>query len=231
LTGEVASATLISQRGFPDLTTEKAHGTRVGDADRPRARLSPAGLNVTKECQMRRTSIHAVVLIVLAALLLVLAGCGGGGKKAGGTTAASAPSTTEAMTTEAASTQAATTATTQAPDLSGLASASNCKQLADLGAQYSQAITGAANSQDLEKTGQLLEELASKAPSEIRSDFKVVADAYTKLVGTIGQLKPGKAPDAATLAKLQKAIAGLNQAKLTKATQHISTWLRKNCGA
>ena len=40
-----------------------------------------------------------------------------------------------------------------------------------------------------------------------------------------------EAPDAATLAKLQKAIAGLNQAKLTKATQHIATWLRKNCGA
>ncbi len=176
---------------------------------------------------MRRTSIHASALVVLAALLLVAAGCGGG-KKAAGTTAASTPATTQAATTEAASTGAASTT---GSNLSGLASSSNCKELADLGAQYSKAITGAANGQDLKKTGQLLEEFASKTPSDIRPDFKVVADAYSKLAGTIGTLKPGTTPDPATLAKLQKLIAGLDQARLTQATQHISKWMRQNCGA
>lgn len=176
---------------------------------------------------MGRTSIHASALVVLAALLLVAAGCGGG-KKAAGTTAASTPATTRAATTGAASTGAASTA---GSNLSGLASSSNCKELADLGAQYSKAITGAANGQDLKKTGQLLEEFASKTPSDIRPDFKVVADAYSKLAGTIGTLKPGATPDPAALAKLQKLIAGLDQARLTQATQHISKWLRQNCGA
>jgi hypothetical protein len=180
---------------------------------------------------MRRTSIHASALAVLAALLLLAAGCGGG-KKAAETTTASAPATTQAATTEAASTGAGSTAaSTTGSSLSGLASSSNCKDLADLGAQYSKAITGAANGQDLKKTGQLLEEFASKTPSEIRPDFKVVADAYSKLAGTIGTLKPGATPDPATLAKLQKLIAGLDQARLTQATQHISKWLRQNCGA
>jgi hypothetical protein len=189
-------------------------------------------VNVNKGCTLRRTSIHAAALIVLAALLLVAAGCGGGGKKAAATTAASSQVATQPATTEAASTGAASTAaSTTGSNLSGLASTSNCKQLANLGQQYAQAISGAANGQDMVKTGQLLEEFASKTPSEIRPDFKVVADAYSKLAGTIGKLKPGKAPDAATLAKLQKAIASLDQAKLTQATQHISKWLRQNCGA
>jgi uncharacterized protein involved in exopolysaccharide biosynthesis len=173
-------------------------------------------------------SIRVSALVALAVLLLAAAGCGGGGKKAAATTtAASAPATTKAATTTG-STAAATTAT-KTPDLSALASASNCKQLADLGAQYAQAITGAAGAQDMQKTGQLLEEFASKTPSDIRPDFKTVADAYSKLAGTIGKLKPGTAPDAATLAKLQKLVAGLDQAKLAKATQHISAWVHKTC--
>lgn len=186
---------------------------------------------------MRRTWIRASALIVLAVLLLVAAGCGGGGKKSAATTAA-APATTEAMTTEAMTTEAATTeamttqaATTKAPDLSGLASSANCKQLANLGAKYSQAFSGAANANDLKRTGQLLEEFASKTPSDIRPDFKVVADAYSKVAGVIGNLKPGTVPDAATLAKLQKAVAGLDQAKLTQASQHIATWVTQNCHA
>jgi hypothetical protein len=189
-------------------------------------------MNVNKGCTLRRTSIHAAALTALAALLLVAAGCGGGGKKAAATTTASSQAATQPATTESASTGAASTAaSTTGSNLSGLASASDCKQLRDLGAQYSSAISGAAGGQDMQKTGQLLEEFASKTPSDIRPDFKVVADAYSKLAGTIGKLKPGQAPDAATLAKLQKAIAGLDQAKLTQATQHIQKWLTKNCGA
>jgi hypothetical protein len=178
---------------------------------------------------MRRTTVPALSLAVLASLLLALVGCGGS-KKASTTTttAASAPATTTAATTTEA---AGTTTKTESSSVPSLASAANCKQLADLGAQYSKAITGAANGQDMKKTGQLLQEFAAKTPADIRPDFEVVAQAYAKLAGALGDLKPGVASNAAALAKLQKLVAGLDTAKLTQATQHISKWVKQNCHA
>lgn len=185
---------------------------------------------------MRRMSILALGSTLLAALALVAAGCGGGGKKSAAPTTTeavtTAPATTEAATTQAATTQAATTqATTTAPNLSGIASAANCKQLADLSTKFSSAFTGSASSQDLKKEAQLLQEFAAKTPSDIRPDFQVVANAFSKIVDAVGNIKPGTTPDPATLAKLQKLSTEIDQAKLTAASQRIAAWVQKNCHA
>ena len=170
---------------------------------------------------MRQRSIHVLGPIALVVLVAVAAGCGGGSKNTAATTAAA---TTAAATTAPATTKAAATT----PDLSGLASAANCKQLADLGTKFSQAM-GGTDAQDTKKVAQLLQDFAAKTPSEIRPDFQVVADAYSKIADAVGNLKAGSVPDASTLAKLTKLATEIDSAKLTKASENISAWAQKNC--
>jgi hypothetical protein len=183
---------------------------------------------------MRRKSIAVLVVTMVAGLGLVAAGCGGDGEKsAETTTATTAPATTEAATTEAATTEAATTeaTTTTASSLSGLASAKNCRDLANLSQKFSTAFSGSANGADIKRQAALFEEFADKAPSDIRADFKVIADYFSKIADVAGSLKAGATPDPATIAKLQKLSTEVDQAKLTQASQNISTWVQKNCKA
>ncbi len=178
---------------------------------------------------MRKRSSYALGLILLAALAPIAAGCGGGkAKSAASTPATTAPATTAPATTATADTTPTTTTSAAASDLSGIASAANCKELADLGTKFSTAMTGTA-AQDTKKIAQLLEEFAAKTPSDIRPDFKVVADAYSKIADAVGNLKPGSVPDAAALAKLQKMSGEIDSAKLTQASEHISAWVQKSC--
>jgi len=175
---------------------------------------------------MRRKTIVALCLALAGVFALAAAGCGGGGSKSAATTAAA--------TTQATPTQTLVTSTESAPktttsSLGGIASAANCKELADLGQKFSAAFTGAANSKDLKTEAQLLKEFADKTPSDIRPDFEVVADYLTKVADVAGTIKPGARPDAQTLAKLQKVATEVNQQKLTTASQHISAWVQKNC--
>lgn len=180
---------------------------------------------------MRRV---AFLVIPLAAIGFALAGCGGS-KSASTTTRAAGFSTVEATTTEPVTTQTATAQTTTAQTTTNptttptVASAKNCKGLADLGQKFSSAFTGAANSQDLKKEALLLKEFADKTPADIRPDFQVLAQYLTKIADALGGLKLGSTPNAATLAKLQKLSTEIDQAKLTAASAHISAWAQKNC--
>jgi hypothetical protein len=173
-------------------------------------------------------------VIPLAAIGFALAGCGGS-KSASTTTRAAGFSTVEATTTEPVTTQTATAQTTTAQTTTNptttptVASAKNCKGLADLGQKFSSAFTGAANSQDLKKEALLLKEFADKTPADIRPDFQVLAQYLTKIADALGGLKLGSTPNAATLAKLQKLSTEIDQAKLTAASAHISAWAQKNC--
>lgn len=178
---------------------------------------------------MRRALL---LLIPLAAIGFALAGCGGSKESAATTTRAAGFSTVEATTTQPVTTQATTPKTTSNPTTtptSTVASAKNCKGLADLGQKFSSAFTGAANAQDLKKEAQLLKEFADKTPADIRPDFQLLAQYMTKVADAIGGLKLGGTPNAATLAKLQKLATEIDQAKLTAASAHISAWVRKNC--
>ena len=178
---------------------------------------------------MGRKSLAVLGVSLLAALALVAAGCGGGKKSSATTEAATteAVATTEATTTEAATTEATTTTS----NLSGLASSKNCRDLAGLSEKFSNAFSGASNSQDVKKQAELLKEFADKTPSDIRPDFQVVADYFSKIAEVAGSLKTGQTPDPATIAKLQKLSTEVDQTKLTQASQHISAWVTKNCHA
>jgi hypothetical protein len=184
---------------------------------------------------MRHTSTPVLGLTMLAAVAFLAAGCGGGGSKeaAPTTTEATVPATSEEVTPEPATTQAVTTEAkpqgTTTTSLAGIASAKNCQELATLGQKFSQAFTGAANAQDLKKEAQLLKEFADRTPSDIRPDFEVLADYMKKIADAAGGLKPGSTPDAATIAKLQKLSAEIDQKKLTATSTHIQAWVQKNC--
>ncbi len=179
---------------------------------------------------MRRSPLLVLFLALVGALALVAAGCGGGGKKSvETTTATAAPATTEAATTEATTEATTTEATTTASSLSGIASAKNCRDLANLGQKFSTAFSGSANGADLKKQAALFKEIADKAPSDIRADFQVIASYFSKIADVAGSLKAGTTPDPATIAKLQKLSTEIDQTKLTQASQNIAAWAQKNC--
>jgi hypothetical protein len=185
---------------------------------------------------MKGRSVLLALLALVFALGLSVAGCGGGGKKSSaGTTSATvtateAATTTEAVTTTEAATTVAATTTATVPNVGAFATSKNCREFAQLAVNVSKAFTGSGGN-DLQQAAKALDELADKAPSTIRSDFKVVADAYDKIAEALKgvNLSSGKAPSADVLAKMQKLQTEINQQKLTAAEQHISTWVQHNC--
>jgi hypothetical protein len=192
---------------------------------------------------MRRTKLSAFAILLLAALALTAAGCGGGSKNSAATTEAATTeattteeatteeATTEEATTEEATTEAATTVATTTSAIAGLVASGKCKDLANLGQKYSEALSGAGGTQDLKKTAQVVQEFADEAPSEIKGDFQVLAAYLTKVADVVGNIKPGQTPDASTLAKLQKLSTEVDTQKLTQAGTHITAWVSKNCHA
>jgi hypothetical protein len=178
---------------------------------------------------MRRKTMLALGLSLLAMVVIVAAGCGGGGDK--NTAATTEATTTEATTTEEATTEAATTEATTTEARSGLTSAGNCKELADLGQKFSSALSGAASSQDLKKEASLLKDFAAKTPQDIRADFEVYADFVGKVADAYNGVTPGSTPTPAQIAALQKLSTSIDQAKLTAASQHIAAWVTQNCHA
>lgn len=175
---------------------------------------------------MRHRSAGALALVAAFALVLVAAGCGGGGTKSGTTTAAG---TTAAGTTAATTAAATTAAATTTSALGGLASAKNCKELADLGTKFSEALGGTGTGADVKKVADLLQQFAAKTPESIRPDFTYLAGAYSKIAEAIGNVKPGSTPDPAAIAKLQKVGTEIDAKKLTQASQNIGAWVQQNC--
>jgi len=172
----------------------------------------------------------AVVAVLCALAIAVAAGCGGGGNKdASGTTSAEAAATTEAVTTTAMTAEADTTSSTVS-NLSKLASAANCRQLAGLGTQLSQAFSG-ADSNDLQEQAKFFKNFADRTPEDIRPDFELVADAFTKIADALKgmNLQNGQTPSADAIAKLQKLSGEIDQKKLLAAQQHITAWVSNNC--
>jgi hypothetical protein len=172
---------------------------------------------------MKLTSVRVAVVVVAAALLAVGAGCGGGSKK-------SASSTSTQMSTTTSSTQ-----TTTGNSGSDFASAKNCQDLAGIAAKAASALTAAGGNPAtaLQKEAQILQGLASAAPSDIRSDFQTIASAFSDFVSKLEQAgyKPGSttAPSATQLAALASAAKVFNTAKLKAAEQHLNAWAKQNC--
>jgi ABC-type glycerol-3-phosphate transport system substrate-binding protein len=173
------------------------------------------------------------ILLVLAVLAFGAVGCGGGSNS----TATTSTTTTEGTTTQETETTAATeTSMTESTstEASGFNFASgDCKKLLAAGQELSQSLSAAAtDKQKLQESKQLFQSFVDKAPSEIKADLQILADAFSKYIDALGDinLKPGQTPDAATLQKLQQAIASVDQTKVQQASQHLDTWAKSHCG-
>ena len=168
------------------------------------------------------------LMLVGAVLALVVATTGCGSKKKSSTPPAQ--TTTQAAATTTTTEQMTTGTSTSSSGIASVATAGNCKQLSDLSAAFTKALSGTGAS-DFEKRAQVLKEFADKTPSDIRPDFQVLADAFAKYASAFKDVHftPGQVPNAATLAKLQNLVAQIDQTAVTRASTHISAWAQKNC--
>ena len=167
---------------------------------------------------------------MLAVLLAVVAvGCGAKKKDAAEqattTTAPAAPTTTTAATT---------TSSSGTPKVAGFATSGNCARLEAMAANVAKSINPANGQVDPQKYADAIEKMADAAPSDVKSDFKTFADAYSTLVKAYSSsgydATSGKAPTAAQIAKLTAAAQTLSAPKVQAALRHLSAWGRKNCG-
>ena len=176
---------------------------------------------------MRRRTIQLVGFTLTLVLVVAAAGCGGSKKSSAPPTTTTTTEPTTTTTTEATTTTSSATTTTSGTG--SFATAANCKQLSDLGTQFSQVVTGAKG--DIAKQAAAFKALADKTPEAIRPDFETIADAYTKIAGDLKgvDLSSGKVPDAATIAKISKLGAEFSGPKFTQAIHNIEAWVTKNC--
>jgi hypothetical protein len=174
---------------------------------------------------MRRTAVEAVVLAAIGALLLTAAGCGGGDDESAADD--QAPAITAQATTESSDEEVTETDQAEAPDF---ASSANCQKLLTLMANVSGALAG-TGAFDVEQTRRIIDEYAETAPDEIRGDFRVVAEAYAKIAGALGdiQIAPGETPSPEVMQRLQEVASELDQAAVTTANTNITAWVAKNC--
>jgi hypothetical protein len=165
---------------------------------------------------MRAPIATALLLLMLA---LAAAGCGGSGKKST-TAAAVEPATSSATTTESAGTTTGGAASTT--------KSKSCKQLTTLANRVSAAFSN-SNPKNIQQNAKILKQFADQTPDQIRPDFELLADDVQKIADSLHGVKNPNSPTPAERQKIQQAAAQINQAKLTAAIRHISTWSQKNC--
>lgn len=172
-----------------------------------------------------------------AALLLTLSACGGGGT-------ASKSARPGTMTSETTATQhtapsqapglhtknTATSTTTATVEATGL-SAAKCRRLATLAAKMGQAFTSRTPASNTRAYAAALQQLAKSAPTEIRDDFGVLADAYTKVADAVAAVYTGRktTPTTDQLQQLTKVGKELNTITIAGAANNVNAWLQKNC--
>lgn len=170
-------------------------------------------------------------LIVLAVLLAVLAaGCGAKKKVAAGATTTAAATTTTAAAPTTTSSSSSSSGTVK---ITRFATSGNCAKLEAMAVNVAKSINPANGQVDPQKYADAIEKMADAAPSEIKSDFKTFADAYSSLIQAYKSSGytpgSGKVPSAAQIAKLSVAAKALSTPKVQAAVQHLSAWGRKNC--
>jgi hypothetical protein len=168
-----------------------------------------------------------MTIAVLIMLALLGAGCGGD-DTASDTVATD---TTEDITAEE-STDETTTDDGDTTDGSGVFGDGDCASLVAAAASVSQAFAAAGGTDaDVEASRELFDEYAANAPDEIRDDLEVLAAAYAEYAEALQDvdIEPGEVPDAEAIAELQQAIASIDQAEVTAASQAVSEWTTANC--
>jgi hypothetical protein len=160
--------------------------------------------------------------ILVVGLLLVAAGCGGSSKKSAQGTTTAATTTEAAMTqTTATTTETAATETTSSIPAGKLnLSSKSCQQLLQMGTAFSQALSGTDQNKSLDALTKALQTYAKNAPSDIKSDFELYAQAFVKYAAA---LKSGD------VSKMQQMASEFSGSKFQKASEHISAWAQTAC--
>jgi hypothetical protein len=175
-------------------------------------------------------------VLVLGVLAFAAAGCGGDSSSSEASSDTQAEETATVDET-AEDTTALDTTADDATDTSSLDAgdlSADCLGFAGIGAKISEAMGGAnGGTADMSKTMELFDQLVASAPDEIKDDLQVIADG----VGTLAEamkgidLTSGATPSADDLAKMQKALASVDSAKLQAASQNVEAWAKDNCKA
>lgn len=180
--------------------------------------------------------------VLLVAVVAVAAGCGGSSKSSTPAAETTAAETTteettaaEETTTEETTTEETTeTETTSSDDNTpSFASSKNCLELLNLSAAFAKAAAATDGKNDLDTTVDFFNQVADKAPDEIKGDFKIVAKAFAAYAKALedADFKPGQQPTPEQIEKLTKAAESFNSADVQKASEHISAWSKKNCSS
>ena len=165
--------------------------------------------------------------ILVLALALVAAGCGGDDDSSASDDTTIEETLTEDTTTDETTTGDETTTSGETTDLSGVLEDEDCRALASAGSAFAQAFTGTSSAEDAEA----FQELADSVPDEIKADVQVLAEAfatYSEELQDIG-LEAGGTPTAEQLQQLQAALASIDQAEVTAASERLGTWAQENC--
>jgi hypothetical protein len=179
-----------------------------------------------------------MILLVVGVLAIAAAGCGGSDESSGTDTSAVTETTTEETTTEATDTEATETDTDTDTETetetsgSGSFASGDCRELVQSSEELTQALSATGSGTgNLKDAAKVFQEFVDKAPDEIKADLQVLADAYVVYADALGDLdlKAGETPSPETLAKLQQAASKIDNAKVTAASQRLSTWAEENC--
>ena len=183
----------------------------------------PTRLTTTKGEDVNGRRIAALLIAVLA---LVAAGCGGSSSDE----ASSDTETTVATETTATDDMTATdddSETSTDVDLGNLSG--ECAQFAGISSTLAQSLSG--QDANIEDAAKAFDEIADKVPDEIKDDYQVIAENFSKIAEALKgvDLASGQTPSPEALAKLQELSASMDSAEVQQASQHIEAWVQEHC--
>ncbi len=160
--------------------------------------------------------------ILVLALAFVAAGCGGGDDESASDTTAITETTTDGTTTDDED-------ETSDTDDSGTIASDDCLELGSAAAALGQAFSGSGGDED--DVSELYDELAERAPDEIKGDLEILASAWTEIAAALEDLdlQAGEVPSGDQLQEYQAALASVSTPEVTAASERISAWAEENC--
>ncbi len=174
---------------------------------------------------MTNVNGRRLAALLIAAVALVAAGCGGSDNEASSdTVTAVATETTSVDTTSTTDASGTSTDDSSIGDLSG-----ECTQFAGVSTKIAESLSG--QDANIEDAAKAFDEIASQVPDEIKDDYQVIAENFSKIAEALKgvDLTSGKAPSAEALAKLQEVSQSMDSAEVQQASKNIEAWVQQNC--
>jgi hypothetical protein len=165
------------------------------------------------------------LLTIAVVLVLALAGasCGGDDETSGDTDDVTIETTTDETTTDD---------TTTDDDTTGSFASAECQELMSASSALGQAFAAAGGAgSNFDAAGEAFQEAVADAPEEIRADLEIIADAYSEYLEVVSDagIEPGETPTTEQAIELSQALASIDVAEYSAASQRFSTWAAANC--